>query len=240
MGEQELYKFIPKQYNPKFGHKYIKLGTLLHYREMEGNVNIADKNEGVSRISIGDYDSNIADPELKNNIPFGLGNFKLGDIAFESIFPNCYIYCLSMNKNKDIKGKQFCDDYDSHFIIKDLNGFISVIRESLQKEIRIKHFEESAIKSIKDKSSFFRDLELRVLGRPVQYSGNKSLIVENSKVLNNHRIPTGLEIAFLKDKKYFRDQEYRIAFIFVYRNQIVPVKKDPIRVKCKNLPKYIK
>ena len=142
--------------------------------------------------------------------------------------------------NKDIKGEQFNDNYDSHFIIKDLNSFISVIRESLQKEIRINHFEESAIKSIKDKSTFMRDVELHVLDRPVQYSGNKNVLIQDSRVLNNQHIPRGIEVVFLKDKKYIRDQEYRIAFIFVYRNQIVPLKKEPIRVKCNKLTKYIK
>lgn len=230
----ELYKFISKDYNPKFGYKKLQLGTITYYRELESELYIADKNEGVNTFHIHNYDGKTASPYLKSKLPFG--NSKVSGLILNLVTPNSYVYCLSMNTNNNLNGEHFDNNYDSYFKINNEQKFINIIAKNLLKKISIYHFEESFIKEIKNKKDFTNRLKLHVFKQAIEYNSNKrhSTIIGN-EIWKDKTIPDALESAFIKDETFSSDKEYRILFTFVYNARIIPVKKAPLIVNCNGL-----
>jgi len=231
----QLYKFCPKEYNPKFGYRYLQLGTLTYYREMESNKNISDGGEGMHLINILDYNPKDADKSLSNNLQLPFGNAIYNRCFLRLSSPNCYLFCLSINNSKSITGNRFCDNYDSLYRIKDLDRFINIVAQNIWKEITIQHFEESAIEQLRDKDTFLNNTVLEVIHGSISYNDTKYTIIQNSKVWEEKSVPAPAEIIFTKDVKYTNDEEYRIAFFFVHEGLIVPVKSTPILITCEGI-----
>lgn len=227
-----LIKYCKEEFNPLFGCKTIQIGTLEYYREIESNRNIHDPKEGILTFSVINYNSK-EDVSNRKYFDFIGSNISLNGCYVEKIIPNCCVFCLSMNDI--LEGNQFDEAYNSSFKIKSLILFINTIVRVLKMNLTRDNFNEFDVQSIFSEDSFKKRLEILPFSNPVNYNSSKNQLIKNASEMSYKEIPNELQVLFTKDEKYKNDSEYRIAFVFRYRNRIISIKKDPIIL---NIEKY--
>ncbi len=228
---QYLVKYCKKEHNIQLDCKTIQIGSLNYYREMDPQFSIADHNEGRETTLIGNYNSEKAKPEIKQHLNHGDGNVRIYNSVFEHRFPNSLIFCLSLDTGKDYIENAQALEYDSWYIVTNVNIFGLKLINIIMEGFKVSWFDSSVRPQLEQFSVFdFKQIQLVWQFQDVKYVDTKNPIIVDSK-LTHGSIEGELidRLVFSKEKKFKEDKEFRLLFRFQHpRIGDIPVRDEPI------------
>jgi hypothetical protein len=228
-------KFCESKYNITKDCKTICLGTLSYYNKLEGKR--GDPSEGIIEHGIPPGTDLIINSGESVNI-LGEEWASAGDqpgriLVGENgkfgtdINVNCYVYCLShideSQINLDYGKERFGDEIDSFFVIAEnrIGFFVNYLSMLLTHSLQLSDFNKESNELIKNeilKGQF----GIRFIHQPVTYVNKKfsdsRTDIEEDKILNR--------LLFEKEMKYKGDNEFRIALLPLWGNNILSCKPE--------------
>jgi hypothetical protein len=241
-------KFCKRRHNILLGYSNLQVGTLEYYRKMDsGRGLIADSNEQLERTIIQSYDSTIADKDAREQLVAihadDTSKIVIEQSVHEVRCPNCYVYCLTRIGGDDeiTGGEEYDKDYDSYFIINDIQAFADELAKLIMETSTLDIFsdaEEINKLSIPE----IKQIGLEYIHKLITYVDSKTAIIDQSRIIRRSPLENLYDrILFTKDNKYKYQNEYRIVFAFVQPkyNKILPVKKDPIIIDISPIKRYL-
>ena len=239
----KIIKFCPKRHHIS-SVSSIQLGNLEYYR-LHKKPEIKDSSEGrhldqIEHTEPVTYSTNEIN-KLNLNVKFeGPGTITVGKkIEINEIVNNVYIFCSTKiedgeNPNTEM-GKQFGEDYDSFYEIKDLQKFTDKISELLLQMLPEAYPENGLLK-------------IYSCHGEIQYVGDKKTTFRNiSEAILDRKNRNGLEIVFTKTKEsleypsynFEKNREYRFAwFIFDEKQNPINTKHQTILINALSLKEF--
>lgn len=213
-----IFKYCEEKFNITKGCNTLQLGTLEYYRDLDPSFSITDSNEGI----LGAEAINgpiVFERGEALGTGFGNGTYR-GKLTFEKSLnisaPNVYIFSATLNSVNE-----FWPEYNSFYIIKNLNDFCETIVYILRKAITL-----DDIKQTKFSLNQLNSLRFEVICKPVTYIKKPFEFTNENKidVMNKVYNPENM---FMKCETYSREREIRIAFILTDGKKIYSVNKQP-------------
>lgn len=241
---QRVVKYCRKEHNILLGCTTIKLCSLNHYRDLDPNFSIADKNEGNETTIVANYDSQQAPSDAKALLNFGDGHIKMENCVVERHFPNSLVFCTSCDPGQNYmrEAKKIDPDYNSYYLINDIYAFSSQLAHIIIENFEVAWFDETFRPQLdKFTVSDYKQIMLEFICKPISYVGRKKEIVLNNQLTQRPDVQSQLDrIVFTKESSYADNREYRSLFIFTHpRHGIIPVRKDPIILPISPLAKEL-
>lgn len=213
-----IFKYCKKEYNITKGCNTLQLGTLEYYRDLDPSFSIADLNEGI----LGAKTTNgpvVFEQGEALGTGFGNGTYK-GKLTIKKSLnisaPNVYIFSATLNSENE-----FWSEYNSFYIINDLNEFCERIVYLLRKVFTL-----DDLKQPKLTLNQLNSLRFEVIAKPVIYVKKPFEFTNENKMEVMNRIYDS-ESTFMKCETYSPEREFRIAFILTDGKKIYSVKKEP-------------
>ena len=203
----KVIKYCKEQHNLLRNCTTVRLGTLEDFRKnYKGEDDfINDDKEGIgSRL------------DSRNNLVYN-----------SPIIPNCYIFCvtfLSVDQNIE---KDFDPDYNSYYVIDNVNIFSEILTLLLEQQLSISDFQNPRV--VEDFSvADFRALKIATMRGKINYVDNRPFIDDP------------LRGVFYKPEKYVVQNEFRFAFVPVHpKIGYIPVKREAKLLDTRMVNKYL-
>ena len=226
-------KFCESKYNITKNCNTLSLGTLSYYKGMEGKR--GDLKEGFIEHGIPPGTDLIIPPNESIKI-IGEEWVSAGDTQGRvligengkfgtNINLNCYVYCLAhLEKSKinlDFGKERFGEEIDSFFVIPEnrIGFFVNYLSMLLTHALKLKDFTKESRQLIK-RETLKGQFGIRYIHKPVTYVDRK--FSDSRKDLEEDQILDRL--LFEKEKNYSGDQEFRIALLPFWGNDLLSCK----------------
>jgi len=195
-------------------------------------------------VTLTDKDSPIPPPSLSSVIlkmdgsefiiqADGTTKIKPGKVEAEVHYPNCYIFCCSINENgKAPNPKTISDEYNSYYKISStkLQDFTNTICRLIAQNLLIGDLKLEGKRTLESHiSTLGYPPNVSFRHGPVEYVKDKTIHLSTPEDFDeNNWMKIFFQSMFKKDKKYQDDKEYRFVFLIEHPvHRFLPVVTRP-------------
>jgi hypothetical protein len=210
-------KYCEEEFNIAKSCNTLQINTFKNLSEIEKRDGIGDGSEGRA-----EWRSHIEKPGDPQAIQ-------------QTEFINCFVFSLSYyDNNEEVEPDLFLarENYDSCYIIRDLNTFLHYLLGGLQTSLRFSHLEENSLLHLPVVSTRNIQVELLKHGN-VNYSEQENGVYSSKGHPRQYDTNYHLNTIFQKHIDYQYQREYRIVIgvSVVFANGekgLISVKPEPI------------
>ena len=155
------------------------------------------------------------------------------DIDFKFYFPNSYMFCMSIEDEKNVRSPTEIDTaYNSQYYIPEnkLPTFISHVRRLLSQAVRLEHLRDLDSLLSTPLADLLAQTEFQPMMGPVKYVPEKEITLKSVDDIDRNRLTiTYFQSLFQKEEQYSRNREVRMIFALKHSKLgFLSVKSDPI------------